>query len=472
MTAEEDATKLKLEDWLSKFGQLHLLDFWEELSADERRGLAGQIDELDFALIRRLLDGESLSEDWGSVASRSMSPRAIRQSGDDNPYSPVTAHRSGHEAYSAGKMGIVLVAGGQGTRLGFPHPKGMFPIGPVSNRTLFEIHADRILAANRKYGVEIPLYLMTSPATHDETVAFLDTHEQLGLPHIRVFCQGTMPAVDAETGRVLLAEKGRLFESPDGHGGTLAALDRNGCLKDMQARGVERLIYFQIDNPMVNIDDPEFVGYHILSGSEMTSRVVAKQDPKEKVGVVVSVDGVLQIIEYSDLPDEHAERRNADGSLAIWAGSIAVHIFDVEFLERAKTSAKALPFHRANKKVPFVDSDGFVVQPAEPNAIKFERFIFDLLPSAKNGLVVEVDEATAFAPLKNAKGSPKDTEQTVRAAMVAQHRKWLEAAGGQVADGVQVEINPRFAGDADELAEKIERGLLVSADRYFGPPEA
>ena len=161
----------------------------------------------------------------------------------------------------------------------------------------------------------------------------MEEQKNFGLKDVTVFCQGTMPAVDAATGKLMLSDKGQLFKSPNGHGGTLAALVDSGSLKMLQERGVERLFYFQVDNPLVDIGDTEFLGYHILSGSEMTSQVIAKQDALEKVGNVVSVDGGLQVIEYSDLPDDQADRRNADGSLAIWAGSIAVHIFDVAFLD-------------------------------------------------------------------------------------------------------------------------------------------
>ena len=276
-----------------------------------------------------------------------------------------------------------------------------------------------------------------------------------------------MPAVDAATGKLLLADKDQLFLSPDGHGGTLAALDNSGSLADMKSRGVEWLFYFQVDNPLVEIADPELIGYHILSSSEMTSQVIAKTDPAEKVGVVVSVDDVTRIIEYSDLPDEDARRTLDDGSLALWAGSIAVHVFNVAFLESAKSQASALPFHNASKKVPFVDADGNKVEPAEPNATKFERFIFDLLPSAKNALVVEVAESEGFAPLKNAPGAPKDTEQSVKAAMVALHRGWAKSAGLEIADDAMIEINPKFAMDAAEFKTKLADKDSVDSGTYF-----
>ncbi len=302
-----------------------------------------------------------------------------------NPFTLQQAHQRADKALRAGQLGVILVAGGQGTRLGFDHPKGLFPIGPLSGKTLFQIHVEKIVAAGRRYGVRIPLYLMTSPATHDETVAFFTAHERFGLPadDLFVFRQGTMPAIDAQNGRVLLATPGQVAASPDGHGGTLAALARSGALQDIERRGIGHLFYLQVDNPLVDICGREFVGYHLLAGAEFSTQVIAKRDPLDRVGNVVQVDGRLMVIEYSDLPHEAARRRNADGSLAIWAGSIAVHVMDRAFLRRLAGMADALPFHIANKKVSAVDALGKDAQPRQQSAIKFERFIFDLMPRAR-----------------------------------------------------------------------------------------
>ena len=345
----------------------------------------------------------------------------------------------------------------------------MFPIGPISQKTLFQIHVEKILAANRRYGVRIPLYMMTSPATHAETVAFFAANDRFGLPadDLIVFCQGTMPAVDAQTGRILLEAPDRIAVSPDGHGGMLAALARSGALDDIQRRGIAHLFYFQVDNPLVDICGREFVGYHLLARSELSSQVIAKRDPLERVGNVVQVDGRLMVIEYSDLPDRAAERRNTDGSLTIWAGSIAVHGIDAALLQRLSDTADGLPFHIAKKKVAHVDATGKQIAPTEPNAIKFERFIFDLMPEAQNAIVVEVDAAQAFAPLKNASGAKTDTPESVRQQMAALHRQWLRQVGAKVDDNVTVEISPLFALDAAELAAKIQPGIRITESTYF-----
>lgn len=444
---------------LKPHGQEHLLTHWSQLSPTEREQLAAEIRDIDFPRIAKLAKGESKSEDWGALSARAKSPRAIRLQGPAE-FSADAARKRGEEALKAGEVGAILVAGGQGTRLGFDHPKGMYPIGPVSDCPLFQILFEKLLAVGKRYGVRIPLFLMTSPATHAETIEFLNKHDRFGLAKedLVVFCQGTMPAVDMQTGNLLLAAPGELALSPDGHGGLLAALGRSAAAKIIPERGIKHLFYFQVDNPLVAMCDPEFLGYHLLAGSEASTQVVAKTDPAERVGVVAEIDGRAQIIEYSDLPKEHAERRGPDGSLALWAGNTAVHVFDAAFLLGMAAGDGQLPFHVAKKKVPFVDASGKLVEPAEPNAYKFERFIFDLLPAAKEAIVVEVEPAEAFGPVKNAPGSKTDSPDTSRAMMMAQHRRRLRAAGLEIGDDVPIEISPLYALDSADLQKKLKPG--------------
>ena len=440
---------------VKRYGQQHLLAHWSKLSAAERESLEKQIRAVDFDQLAKLRTGDSKAVDWSKTAARAKSPPAVRL--QDAAKSAKEAVAAGEQALKAGKVGAVLVAGGQGTRLGFDHPKGMFPIGPVSNCTLFQILFEKLIAVGRRYGVRIPLFLMTSPATHDETVEFLAQHNRFGLPEddLVVFCQGTMPAVDRATGKLLLAEPGALAISPDGHGGLPAALARSPAASIIRERGLKHLFYFQVDNALVTMCDPAFLGHHILCGSEASTQVVAKHDPAERVGVLAEIDGKTQIIEYSDLPAADAARRSPDGSLELWAGNIAVHVFDADFLLRMTAEAGGLPFHIAQKKVPYVDETGNLVEPKEPNALKFEKFIFDLLPAARKTLVVEVDPADAFAPVKNAPGAKTDSPETVRAAILAQHARMLRQAGATIAEGVEVEISPLYALDAIQLAKKL-----------------
>lgn len=462
-------TEFRLFEYLKAHGQEHLVRFWDELSEEDRHNLAGQIAQIDLGQIAGLFAERGKVGQLVALADRAGEPAAIRLGQTHNRFSPDAARSRGTEALSAGRVAVLLVAGGQGTRLGFDHPKGMFPIGPVSRCSIFQIHVEKVVATARRYGAAVPLYLMVSPATDAETRKFFAEQRNFGLPgsDFRVFRQGTMPAVDDQSGKVLLADRGQIAVSPDGHGGTLAALQASGALSEMAERGIEQVFYFQVDNPLVEVCSPELLGYHLLAGSELTSQVIAKQNPTDRVGNVVQIDGRLRVIEYSDLPDSIAERRHADGSLRIWAGSIAVHVFDVAFLQRMAGRDGALPFHIAHKRVPFVDGQGRVHQPEKPNAYKFERFIFDLLPSAENALVVEVDPKVHFAPLKNAPGADEDTPESVRSRMVALHTDWLRRAGAQVAEATPVEISPLFALDAEQLRGRIAPGTAIRKATYF-----
>jgi UDP-N-acetylglucosamine/UDP-N-acetylgalactosamine diphosphorylase len=276
-----------------------------------------------------------------------------------------------------------------------------------------------------------------------------------------------MPAVDAETGKLLLAEKGALFLGPDGHGGTVAALAASGAFDDMRRRGIEHLFYLQVDNPLVPIGDAEFIGYHLLANSDFTSMAIAKRTPQDRLGNFAMIDGRLQVIEYSDFPADVAGKRDSRGDLVFWAGSIAVHVFNVAFLERTMVLNDSLPFHIARKKVPHVDDGGKWFEPTAPNALKFERFIFDLLPHAQRPLVVEYAEPEVFAPLKNAPGAERDTADYVQRCMVAQHRQWLEAAGTRIVVGVQVEISPLWALDANDVAARADRPKHIDRPTYL-----
>jgi UDP-N-acetylglucosamine/UDP-N-acetylgalactosamine diphosphorylase len=467
-----DRTKDELLDRLAPFGQQHVVAFWDELHEGQRRRLAAEIESLDLRKIDALHRGHHEPEDWAGLARRAMAPPAIRLHDPVRAVSPQEAHDRGRQALAVGQVGVILVAGGQGTRLGFDDPKGMFSVGPVSGASLFQILFEKILARSRAAGPRIPLYLMTSPATHQPTLDYLRANENFGLGEedVKVFCQGTMPAVDAETGRLLLAEKRQLAVSPDGHGGMLQALAASHCLADIRRRGLHQLFYCQVDNPLVGVCDPQFLGYHLLSHSELSTQVVAKRTSRDKVGNVVSIDGRLRIIEYSDLnplADELVERQAPGGGPVFWAGNTAIHVFNTVFLERMVRTGTALPFHVARKAVPYVDPSGRKVEPQQPNAYKFERFIFDLLPEARQAIVVEVDEARAFAPLKNGPGESRDTLATVQAQMMALHADWLRAAGCEVPPSVAVEISPLFAQSAEEVARQIRPGLVVAQARYF-----
>jgi UDP-N-acetylglucosamine/UDP-N-acetylgalactosamine diphosphorylase len=300
-------------------------------------------------------------------------------------------------------------------------------------------------------------------------VTYFAAHDYFGLPQDEVFFfqQGTMPALDFDTGKLLLERPGQLFLSPNGHGGTLTALADTGLLADMKARGVRHVFYFQVDNPLVRVADPAFIGRHIETGSEASSKVVFKERPEEKVGILALIDGRKGIIEYSDLPPEMAAERDANGELRFRAGSPAIHVFSVAFLEKVTRGASRLAYHVARKKVPYYDvATGKAVNPPVENALKFEMFVFDALPLAERWLAVVVKREDEFAPLKNATGT--DSPETCRQAQLLRATRWLTAAGVKVPTSAcgepiyPIEISPLFALDERECAEKIPPGFAVS----------
>ncbi len=450
----------KLYPLLEKSNQTGLVGFWDELDEKGKESLVCQLEKLDFGRI----------PSWVEDYVKKENPLEIPTEFEPAPYYPAIvnnntaamfeeAKKLGEDLIMAGKVGAFVVAGGQGTRLGFGGPKGNFPISPVRNKTLFQVFAETIIAASKKYNAVIPWYIMTSPLNHQETLDSLKAGNYFGLSEkdVFVFQQGTMPNFDFE-GRIFLSGKGEIAASPDGHGGSLKALFDSGAVADMKKRGVEQLSYFQVDNPLIKIIDPLFIGLHAKEGAGMSSKTLLKAYPKEKVGNFCLVEGKVAVIEYSDLPDEQAEKKNPDGSLVFQLGSIAIHIISRDFIERLNAGGFALPFHKAIKKIPYIGQAGDEIQPSEPNGVKLETFVFDALPLSEKSVILETLREEEFAPVKNAEGldSPEVTKQM----MTGRAAKWLEAAGVKVprkADGsvdCVIEMSPLFAVDESDVAAK------------------
>lgn len=452
-----------------------LLRFADSLSVDQQRHLAHQIAAIDFDELDKLY--VQSKEPVLALDPASIEPAHVvevpRTRADEEAASE--ASQRGLDEIKAGRVAAVLVAGGQGSRLGFEHPKGMFPVGPVRGTSLFQIFAETLCRWSANTGIAIPWLIMTSPTNRDETIAFFESNNYFGFPksEVRFFVQGTMPAVDRETGKVLLAGKGELFTSPNGHGGTLLALRDSGLLGELAARGIETLYYFQVDNPFAKILDPEFLGHHLLQNAEMSVKVVRKRHAAERVGLVVQHEGKASIVEYSDLPTELGEQTNADGSLRYWPGNTAIHVFDRRFIERITSKELHLPFHFANKAVPYVDASGTPVQPEKPNAVKFEMFIFDAMPLASRVAVVETLREEEFMPVKNATGD--DSPATAQAAMIRRAGQWLRRAeiafpiDANDMPQIEVEISPLLGLTGTEFAAGITDRSPVKEATYFGP---
>ncbi len=457
-----DTAKRRLET----HGQEHVLGFWPRLKAAQRDALLRQIEELDVDAIGRIRALLANPAAAAQAAGGIVPAPVVELTGADE----AAAHATGVEALRRGQVGVILVAGGQGTRLGYDGPKGTYGLAPVSGASLFEIHARKILALERRYGAAVPFYIMTSRANDADTRRFFAQHGHFGLnpEHVQCFPQGMLPAFHPD-GRMVLEAPDRLFTAPDGHGGVLAALARTGMLADMRRRGLTTLFYFQVDNPMVDIAAPAFIGLHLRRGSEMSIKVCAKRDPSEGLGVVVERGGRHAVVEYTELTEAQKNARRPDGELLFKYGSVAIHVFSLAFLERE--TAAGLPLHQAHKKVPTCGDDGVTVKPAAANAYKFEKFIFDALPDAAQPLVLAFARVDEFAPVKNAEGS--DSPATARAAMMEKAARWLDACGvtvprdaaGQLT--VKLEIDPVYANGADELKARLPTGYAVSGDVWL-----
>ncbi len=444
-------------------GQGQVFAFWDTLSPQAREELAAQAAEVDLAEIERLNRTLVFKAGGGGVNLDGLAPapyERLPQNGGD-PATWANAKAAGEAALRAGRVAAFTVAGGQGTRLGYDGPKGPFPVTPLKKKPLFRVFAEKIKAAGLRYGRALHWFIMTSHANHDQTEAFFEEHRYFGLDKSRVhfFRQGRMPAVDF-SGKILLETPGSLALSPDGHGGSLRALYRSGALDLMKKEGIDTISFFQVDNPLVRSIDATFIGFHLLSRSEMSNKMVTKAYPEEKVGHFCVQHGKVIVVEYSDMPMAMQRETTPDGALRYPAGSIAIHIIDREFARRLATGGEgvALPFHRADKKIPSVDAAGRAIKPDKANGVKFEMFVFDALPFANHSIVIETARADDFSPVKNAEGI--DSAQTSRDDQLRQFARWLKAAGVSVETDstglpkLAMEISPLFGYDTDSFVER------------------
>ncbi|MGA0369611.1 MAG: UTP--glucose-1-phosphate uridylyltransferase, partial [Kiritimatiellia bacterium] len=413
-------------------GQGHVFRFWDQLSSSEQAALLKRASEIDLSELRNLIDlhlgegGEAHAEFTG------LEPAPFiplpEHGGDAAKWEE--AEQRGAEAIRAGRVAAFTVAGGQGTRLGYDGPKGTFPVTPVTGKTLFQVFAEKILRASARFETRIHWFILTSEINNQATEAAFQENGFFGLDpdQVHFIVQGLVPAVDRE-GKILMSGPGTPAMTPDGHGGSLRALVRSGAVAKMKELGVDCVSYFQVDNPLLPCIDPAFIGFHLLGNSECSSKMIPKAYPLEKVGHFCVRDGKTLVIEYSDLPEALQQERLDDGSLRFVAGSVAIHVFDRGFIERVggNQSDVALPFHRADKKIPFVDAEGRAVKPEQPNGVKFEMFVFDALPMAKNPVIIEGDRGENFSPVKNAEGV--DSPKTCKQDQLRQFAGWLQAAG-------------------------------------------
>jgi UDP-N-acetylglucosamine/UDP-N-acetylgalactosamine diphosphorylase len=365
-----------------------------------------------------------------------------------------------------------MVAGGEGTRLGFAGPKGCFPLAPHSRKSIYQLQAEKVLSLARRVGRDVPFLVLTSPATDAETRTFFETHARFGLAadQLRLFVQGTLPSLDRE-GRPLLAAPGQLLENPDGHGGVFTALAASGQLERLRADGIAQVVYLQVDNVLAPLDDPELVGLAVTERADVVTKVLPKAHPDERVGHFVRVGGRDRVVEYTELSPEQTRARGPDGELLFRWGSPALHCWSVDFLADLVERGFRLPLHRSAKPLrAWVDGEL-----REVPGWKYERFVFDLLPEAERSLGLEIERAAEFAPVKNADGD--DSPASAVELLHRQFVDWLEAAGVRVAlpPGARIEISPLLAATRRQFLERWDGRLAaVEGDLYLedGPPGA
>ncbi|MFP6648442.1 MAG: UTP--glucose-1-phosphate uridylyltransferase, partial [Pirellulaceae bacterium] len=316
----------ELDSLLAAYNQQQLLCCWDQLDQLQQSELARQVREIDLEQLAALKTDRN--NESRELSQQIAPPPAIRpghpRRADLPAESVEEAIALGEAALRDGRVALILVAGGQASRLGLNGPKALFPIGPLSGRSLLQFSIDRLKVLADRYDSEIPLLIMTSPSVHEAISGFLAEHNNFGLSaeNCQLFCQGTMPAVDIDSGRILLETPGSLALSPDGHGGMVEALGRSSCLQVLAERQIDTISYVQVDNPLAQACDPGLIGFHLAANSEMTSQAVQKNDSLEKTGNIVAVDDHLEVVEYSELPESLARKIAPDGRLRFWAGSI------------------------------------------------------------------------------------------------------------------------------------------------------
>ncbi|KAG8518619.1 UDP-N-acetylhexosamine pyrophosphorylase-like protein 1, partial [Galemys pyrenaicus] len=440
---------------LQRAGQEHLLRFYAELAPGPRAALLAELELLDPDALREHCQraAAACARSPGPLPDlaarlRPLPPERTGSASRSDPETRRLWEEEGFRQIALNKVAVLLLAGGQGTRLGVTYPKGMYQVGLPSQKTLYQLQAERIQRmeqlAGERHGTRstIPWYIMTSEFTLEPTAQFFKEHDFFHLDpgDVVMFEQRMLPAV-AFDGRAILERKDKVAMAPDGNGGLYCALADHQILEDMERRGVEFVHVYCVDNILVRLADPIFIGFCVLRGADCGAKVVEKAYAEEPVGVVCQVDGAPQVVEYSELSPETARLRAPDGGLLYRAGNICNHFFTRGFLQLVTRELEPLlKPHVAVKKVPHVDAEGNPVKPLKPNGIKMEKFVFDVFPFAKNFVAFEVLREEEFSPLKNADSADRDTPTTARRALLAQHYRWALQAGARFLDACGTQL--------------------------------
>ncbi|KAK6631787.1 hypothetical protein RUM43_013851 [Polyplax serrata] len=470
------SNEVEIRELLAQHKQEHLLQFWDELNETEKETLLNDIVNVNLNETVKYFEKVNQTHHGDTKSNLILEPvpHQLHGSLKCTDKETLDSYREiGLKEISEGHVGVLLLAGGQGTRLGVPYPKGMFNVELPSKKTLFQLQAERILKlqrlADEKYSTcsIIMWYIMTSPATTKMTHEFLEKHKYFGLDkkNVLMFEQGVLPCFNFE-GKILMDSKFKIAKSPDGNGGLYKALKENEILHDMEKKNIKYLHAYCVDNILVRVADPVFIGYCITKGAECAAKVVEKVSPTEPIGVVCKVNKKLQVVEYSEISNFDANRKNDDGRLTFSAGNICNHFFTREFLEKVANQFESeMKLHRAKKKIPYIDGNGKLINPTDCNGVKIEKFIFDVFVFASdlNFVIWEVPRDEEFSALKNSIDSNEDNPHTARESIFKLHKKFIENAGGQVTVNGAIEISPLISYGGEGLESKCK-------GQIFKPP--
>lgn len=441
-----------LKQQFTEANQSQVFDFLEKLSETEQNSLAKQLAAIDPKEVNEIVaKAKAWSPDQSDVEPLPSSAVAsvIDQ---ENSAEAAEWRKLGLEEIKKGKVAVLLLAGGQGTRLGSSAPKGCYDIQLPSHKSLFQLQAERIA----KLGSNIPWYIMTSGPTRAPTESFFQEHNYFGVPKENVvfFEQGTIPCITPE-GKIIMEAPGKVAVSPDGNGGVYKALLTGGVLDDLKKRGIEHVHMYCVDNSLVKVADPVFIGFSASRKADVATKVVRKRSANEQVGVIATRANHPAVIEYSEISPELREAKDPQNPelLKLRAANIVNHYYSTDFLLRSPELARqAMPFHIANKKIPYCDESGKTVKPEKPNGIKLEQFVFDIfseIPLTKFA-TLEVSRPSEFSPVKNAPGTGEDSPDTAKADLMNEGKRWLEAVGAKPAGPTEVSPKLSYAGEGLE----------------------
>lgn len=396
------------EEILKKYGQEHLLSQYNKLSEENKSKLLDEILTLDFSQIEKLYERVNNKVDF---ANSKIEPIEYTDKYAMSEEQLKKYQETGEQAIKSGKLAVVTMAGGQGTRLGHNGPKGTFDLGLSSHKPIFEILCDTLKRSQEKYGIYVYWYIMTSKENNNQTVKFFEEHNYFDYPKDRVvfFKQGELPMIDTE-GKILIEKDGLIKQAADGHGGIFLSMKRNGIIHDMATKGIEWVFIGGVDNVLVNMVDSTLLGVAIDKKVMAAGKSVVKAGPHEKVGVFCKRNGKPSVVEYSEISTEMAEATNENGDLIYGESHILCNLFNIKAIE--KISQNTLPYHSAFKKAQYLDEKGNLVTSDKPNAYKFEAFLFDAFESLDDMAILRVKREEEFAPVKNAEGV--DSPETAR----------------------------------------------------------